>query len=208
MLGAPLEIFKRVLKRTFADLEEQRIDQNIQAAQYGYESVKDLRFESAWQWEPGSPKGRLMDDGYYHRFYPQEIVWAPDARHTAMFIWELKWSPGRRKWIVTFEGLVTVDFYQFLEADPADLPMVPDYVKVVDNEVGGAVCCPCFQKSGSQLWFTRPITSSLSDLQYIELEDYLPVNNGQRTTFLSDGTYNVTSGLFPKPGPEFFPSPP
>jgi len=61
LLGAPLNIFQTILKKTFADLEEQRIDQNIQAAQYGYDAVTDLRFKPAWTWEIGSPKGRLID---------------------------------------------------------------------------------------------------------------------------------------------------
>jgi 2-oxoglutarate ferredoxin oxidoreductase subunit alpha len=61
LLGAPFDHFKNALKATFDDLGEKRVQQNIKAAQLGYESVADTTFKPAWQWQLKTPKGRLVD---------------------------------------------------------------------------------------------------------------------------------------------------
>lgn len=61
LLGAPFDHFKKVLKTTFDNLDEKHVEQNIKAAQYGYEAVADVAFKPAWQWQLETPKGRLID---------------------------------------------------------------------------------------------------------------------------------------------------
>jgi 2-oxoglutarate ferredoxin oxidoreductase subunit alpha len=61
LLGAPFDLFKNVLKSTFNQVEEKRLAQNVQAAQYGYTAAEDETFKWSWRWAMTSPKGRLVD---------------------------------------------------------------------------------------------------------------------------------------------------
>jgi len=61
LLGAPFDHFENILKTTFDDLGEKRVDQNIEAAQLGYKAVADTTFKPAWQWQLKKPKGRIID---------------------------------------------------------------------------------------------------------------------------------------------------
>ena len=42
-------------------MEEKRLAQNVQAAQYGYAAAEDETFKWSWHWAMTSPKGRLVD---------------------------------------------------------------------------------------------------------------------------------------------------
>jgi 2-oxoglutarate ferredoxin oxidoreductase subunit alpha len=61
LLGAPFDLFENVLKLTFNQVEEKRLAQNVQAAQYGYTAAEDETFKWSWHWAMTSPKGRLVD---------------------------------------------------------------------------------------------------------------------------------------------------
>ena len=61
LLGAPFDLFENVLKSTFNQVEEKRLAQNVQAAQYGYTAAEDETFKWSWRWAMTSPKGRLVD---------------------------------------------------------------------------------------------------------------------------------------------------
>lgn len=61
LLGAPFDLFENVLKLTFNQVEEKRLAQNVQAAQYGYAAAEDETFKWSWHWAMTSPKGRLVD---------------------------------------------------------------------------------------------------------------------------------------------------
>ncbi|MCF8069767.1 MAG: 2-oxoacid:acceptor oxidoreductase subunit alpha [Desulfobacterales bacterium] len=61
LLGAPFDLFENILKSTFNQVEEKRLAQNIQAAQYGYTAAEDETFKWSWPWAVTSPKGRLVD---------------------------------------------------------------------------------------------------------------------------------------------------
>ena len=61
LLGAPFDLFENVLKLTFNQVEEKRLAQNVQAAQYGYTAAEDETFKWSWRWAMTSPKGRLVD---------------------------------------------------------------------------------------------------------------------------------------------------
>lgn len=61
LLGAPFDLFESVLKSTFNQVEEKRLAQNVQAAQYGYTAAENETFKWSWRWEMTSPKGRLVD---------------------------------------------------------------------------------------------------------------------------------------------------
>lgn len=60
LLGAPLELYQSVLKAHFGKRGETVLEQNLSAAQLGFEAAQETRFPWAFSWEPGEPKGRLL----------------------------------------------------------------------------------------------------------------------------------------------------
>ena len=81
LLGAPFDLFENVLKTTFDHLEEKRLAQNVQAAQYGYAAAEDETFKWSWRWEMTSPKGRLIDGAHAVAFG----ALAGDCRFSAFY---------------------------------------------------------------------------------------------------------------------------
>ena len=61
LLGSPSDHFETVIKTMFEDLDEKRVELNIKAAQYGYKAVANVAFKPSWQWQLGTPRGRLID---------------------------------------------------------------------------------------------------------------------------------------------------
>ncbi len=64
LIGAPFDLFENVLKTTFEQVEEKRLAQNVQAAQYGYAAAEEHTFRWSWRWDRTSPKGRLIDGAH------------------------------------------------------------------------------------------------------------------------------------------------
>lgn len=61
LLGAPFEIFETVLKKQFADKNQNITQQNLAAAKMGYEAVRDVNFAYSFGWTVGSKKGMLIE---------------------------------------------------------------------------------------------------------------------------------------------------
>ncbi len=61
LLGAPLDLFKLVLKERFGTKRETIREQNIQAAVLGYRAVEEIIFPQAFEWKRSRPRGILLD---------------------------------------------------------------------------------------------------------------------------------------------------
>lgn len=61
LLGAPFGIYEKVLSAHFAKKGEDAVRKNLQAAKLGYESVRGVSFQWAFEWKSESPKGILID---------------------------------------------------------------------------------------------------------------------------------------------------
>lgn len=61
LIGAPFELLKGVLAEHFGGKKQEIVDQNITAAQLGFDAVKDVSFEWTFDWTNDAPKGILLD---------------------------------------------------------------------------------------------------------------------------------------------------
>ncbi|MFC1567237.1 2-oxoacid:acceptor oxidoreductase subunit alpha [Thermodesulfobacteriota bacterium] len=61
LLGTPFELCKTILAKQFEGKGQDILDKNIRAADLGYQAVKDVAFKWAFEWQPDSPKGSLID---------------------------------------------------------------------------------------------------------------------------------------------------
>lgn len=61
LLGTPFELCKTVLAKQFEEKGQDILNKNIRAAELGYQAVKDVAFKWAFEWQPDSPKGSLID---------------------------------------------------------------------------------------------------------------------------------------------------
>lgn len=146
-------------------------------------------------------QGGLMSDGKFHRIQSFEFNWAPDSRHFAVRYQDRQWNGSW--WPVVFRGVGVIDFNQFLGA--ASLPIAPETVRAADAS-DGPPTSPAFDPDGN-LWFHSVTNSSLSDIQYVPLTDWLPPAGLERTIFISDKAYNQTPAPWPD-SMEFFVQPP
>jgi 2-oxoglutarate ferredoxin oxidoreductase subunit alpha len=61
LLGTPFELCKTVLSQQFGGKGPDVLEKNFRAAELGYQAVKDVSFKWAFEWEPDTPKGSLID---------------------------------------------------------------------------------------------------------------------------------------------------
>ncbi len=61
LLGAPLDIVQAVLSQQFKDKPSEVIENNLKAAEFGYEAVAGVDFSSRPLANPSPPKGMLME---------------------------------------------------------------------------------------------------------------------------------------------------
>jgi len=61
LLGAPFELCKAVLAEQFGKKGTDVVEKNVDAAELGYQAVKDVAFKWAFEWKPDTPKGTLID---------------------------------------------------------------------------------------------------------------------------------------------------
>jgi 2-oxoglutarate ferredoxin oxidoreductase subunit alpha len=61
LLGAPFELCRAVLSEQFEKKGADIVQKNVDAAELGYQAVKDVAFKWAFEWKPDTPKGTLMD---------------------------------------------------------------------------------------------------------------------------------------------------
>lgn len=61
LLGAPFSLYRDVLSEHFSKKSEKVIQDNIKAAELGYQAVENRVFPRAFHWDFGEPKGMLMD---------------------------------------------------------------------------------------------------------------------------------------------------
>jgi dipeptidyl aminopeptidase/acylaminoacyl peptidase len=148
-------------------------------------------------------KNALMPDGKYHILQVFDWAWAPDSRHAAVRCDDLVWVPSPGKWVLDFAGVVIIDFNEVLQTPLANLPIVPQSVRVADKNDGN-VNYQGFSRDATQLCFDNYFTSSRADLEYVELDDYQPLAPHSRVTFLSDGHFNRTPALWPPALMEYF----
>jgi len=60
LLGAPFSLFEQILKTRFSE-KEKILENNITAGRSGFDAVKDIDFDKAFDWpSDGAPKGRLL----------------------------------------------------------------------------------------------------------------------------------------------------
>jgi len=189
-----------------------------------WKAIEDPVPATVWEFAPmdpltgdslGSPlvfirntKFELLSNGYYFRFYPWEITWAPDSRHMAGFVWLIRWVPEQSIWKAVYKGLLTWDFNEFLEVDPSSLPIVPDWGSTGINLTTGEAHFSCYNLAGDKLFFEQYYNSAHSDIEYTDTdENYAIITNDLRIKFLYDGYYYLTPALFVPAFKEFFPPP-
>lgn len=61
LLGAPFELCKAVLSKQFGQKGADVLEQNCDAAELGYQAVKDFVFKWSFTWKPDKPKGAIVD---------------------------------------------------------------------------------------------------------------------------------------------------
>jgi hypothetical protein len=149
-----------------------------------------------------SSKKALFPDGHYYKLDVWDLAWAPDSRHMVVncnWLWRKAQSV---RWKFIFTGLAIFDFKDLIQKP--SLPTVPEITKVAYPREGKPNF-PDFNKTGNLLFFDRFHNSNWVDIQYIELDDYVPVVERQREVFLADGFYNRVPGLLPPALRTYFP---
>lgn len=61
VLGAPFDLIKAVIENHFRSRDKDIIDKNLNAAELGYNAVRQLMFDGKFKWEQGSPKGMMIE---------------------------------------------------------------------------------------------------------------------------------------------------
>ncbi|MBW1867179.1 MAG: 2-oxoacid:acceptor oxidoreductase subunit alpha, partial [Deltaproteobacteria bacterium] len=60
LLGASFDLFKTILLKRFGQKGTDIIEKNIHAGELGYQAVKDVSFNWAFEWKPDTPRGSFM----------------------------------------------------------------------------------------------------------------------------------------------------
>jgi 2-oxoglutarate ferredoxin oxidoreductase subunit alpha len=61
LLGAPFQILENLLAKRFMRKGQQIVDNNVNAARMGFDAVKDVTYQWAFDWVGGEVKGSLMN---------------------------------------------------------------------------------------------------------------------------------------------------
>jgi 2-oxoglutarate ferredoxin oxidoreductase subunit alpha len=61
LLGAPFQLLENLLIRRFFRKGQQIVDNNVNAARMGFDTVKDVSFQWAFDWNRGEAKGSLIN---------------------------------------------------------------------------------------------------------------------------------------------------
>jgi 2-oxoglutarate ferredoxin oxidoreductase subunit alpha len=61
LLGAPLDLTKKVLSEQFGQKGEDVLNKNLSAAELGYSAVKDIPYQWSIAWKAGEQKGALIE---------------------------------------------------------------------------------------------------------------------------------------------------
>jgi len=61
LLGTPFTLCKAVLEKHFAAKGPDVLENNFRAAELGYRAAKDVSFKWAFEWQPKTPKGSIID---------------------------------------------------------------------------------------------------------------------------------------------------
>jgi len=61
LLGTPFDLCKTVLSEQFGKKGADVVQKNVDAAELGYQAVKDVVFKWAFEWKPDTPRGTLID---------------------------------------------------------------------------------------------------------------------------------------------------
>ena len=61
LLGAPFELFEKVIRRQFEGRGSTITEQNLKAAKLGFKAVEEVEFAYAFKWDMEKPKGMLIE---------------------------------------------------------------------------------------------------------------------------------------------------
>jgi hypothetical protein len=176
----------------------------LEIPQYVYAPMDPVTGDSLGSPTPfiKSSKKGLWPDGHYYKLNVWDLAWAPDSRHMVVNCNLLWRNPITLRYKVVFTGVAIFDFKELIQKP--SIPTVPEITKVA-YPGDGPPNFPAFNKTGDQLFFDRYHDNNWCDIQYIELNDYIPVVERQREVFLADGFFNRVPGLIPPAPHTFFP---